>query len=217
MLARARIARDSRVVPLVEFQVLFGTRETRMRRLFFVVVAALMVAVAGCSSSPSAGNTPSPSQPTSSTAATTPTPATAAPDATCLNGRYQLVRFDGVGDRKRYGAGEGGDVTITFADGSYLLHGAGKDPIKLTLAGLNADLLVNGTISGDHRVTGNQAVLTVGESSGSMTLSKGWLKESVPMEQVGSVLATNSEAELACANDALLLTLQDLRLEFGKV
>jgi len=127
------------------------------------------------------------------------------------------VRFDGVGDRKKYGTGEGGDVTITFADGSYLLHGAGKDPIKLTLAGLNADLLVNGTISGDHRVTGNQAVLTVGESSGSMTLSKGWLKESVPMEQVGSVLATNSEAELACANDALLLTLQDLRLEFGKV
>jgi len=192
-----------------------------MRRLLFVVVAALMVVVAGCSSSPSAGNTPSPSQPTSSAAVTTPTPAaapaTAAPDATCLNGRYQLERFDGVGDRKRYGTGEGGDVTITFADGSYLLHGAGNDPIKLTLAGLNADLLVNGTISGDHRVTGNQAILTVGESTGSMTLSKGWLKESVPMEQVGSVLATNSEAELACANDALLLTLQDLRLEFGKV
>ena len=188
-----------------------------MRRLFFVVVAALMVAVAGCSSSPSAGNTPSPNQPTSSAAATTPTPATAAPDATCLNGLYQLMRFDGVGDRKRYGTGEGGDVTITFADGSYLLHGAGKDPIKLTLAGLNADLLVNGTISGDHRVTGNQAILTVGESTGSMTLSKGWLKESVPMEQVGSVLATNSEAELGCANDALILTLQDVRLEFGKV
>jgi hypothetical protein len=186
-----------------------------MRRLFFVVGAALMLAVAGCSSSPSAGNTPSPSPPTSSAPATTP--AAAAPDATCLNGRYQLVRFDGVGDRKRYGTGEGGDVTITFAAGSYLLHGAGKDPIKLTLAGLNADLLVNGTISGDHRVTGNQAILTVGGSTGSMTLSKGWLKESVPMEQVGSVLATNSEAELACANDALILTLQDVRLEFGKV
>ena len=192
-----------------------------MRLLSVVAVAALLFSVAGCSSSPSASSTPSPTQPTSSGPATTPTlaatPATAAPDATCLNGRYQLVRFDGVGDRKKYGTGEGGDVTITFADGSYLLHGAGKDPIKLTLAGLNADLLVNGTISGDHRVTGNQAVLTVGESSGSMTLSKGWLKESVPMEQVGSVLATNSEAELACANDALLLTLQDLRLEFGKV
>jgi hypothetical protein len=37
------------------------------------------------------------------------------------------------------------------------------------------------------------------------------------MEQVGSVLATNSEAELACANDALILTLQDVRLELGKV
>jgi hypothetical protein len=192
-----------------------------MRLLSVVAVAALLFSVAGCSSSPSASSTPSPTQPTSSSPATTPTPvatpATAAPDVTCLNGRYQLVRFDGVGDRRRYGTGEGGDVTITFADGSYLLHGAGKDPIKLTLAGLNADLLVNGTISGDHRVTGNQAVLTVGESSGSMTLSKGWLKESVPMEQVGSVLATNNEAELACASDALILTLQDVRLEFGKV
>ena len=105
-----------------------------MRRLLFVVVAALMLAVAGCSSSPSAGSTPSPTQPTSSAPATTPTPAAtpspAAPGRHCLNGRYQLVRFVGVGKRRTYGTGEGGDVTITFDDGSYLLHGAGKDPIK---------------------------------------------------------------------------------------
>ena len=37
------------------------------------------------------------------------------------------------------------------------------------------------------------------------------------MEQVGSVLATNGEAELACANNALIVTLEDVRLEFGKV
>jgi hypothetical protein len=192
-----------------------------MRRLFFVVVAALMLAVAGCSSSPSAGSTPSPTQSTSSAPATTPTPAatpsTAAPNANCLNGRYQLVRFVGVGAKGTYGTGQGGDVTITFNDGSYLLRGAGKDPIKLTLAGQTADLLVNGTISGDHRVVGNQATFTVGESTGSATLSMGSSKESVTMEQVGSVLAPNGGAGLACANDALIVSLQDVRLEFGKV
>jgi hypothetical protein len=192
-----------------------------MRRLLFVVVAALMLAVSGCSSNLSAGSTPSPVQPTSSAPATTPTPAAtpspAAPYATCLNGRYQLVRFVGLGARRTYGTGEGGDVTITFDNGSYLLHGAGKDPIKVTLAGQTVDLLVNGTLSGDHRVAGNQATFTAGESTGSATLSIGPLKESVTMEHVGSVLASNGEAGLACANDALIVTLQDVRLEFGKV
>jgi hypothetical protein len=190
-----------------------------MRRLLFVVVAALMLAVAGCSGSPSAGSTPS--QSTSSAPTTTPTPAatpsTAAPNAKCLNGRYQLVRFVGVGAKGTYGTGQGGDVTITFDDGSYLLRGAGKDPIKLTLAGQTADLLVNGTISGNYRVVGNQATFTVDESTGSATLSMGSSKESVTMEQVGSVLAPNGEAGLACANDALIVSLQDVRLEFGKV
>jgi hypothetical protein len=191
-----------------------------MRRLFFVAVAALLLAVAGCSSSPSAGSTPSPTQPTSSAPATTPAPAStpsAAPDATCPNGRYQLVRFVGVGDGEIYGTGEGGDVTVTFDDGSYLLHGAGKDPIKLTLAGQTVDLLVNGTITGDHRVADNQATFTVDESTGSATLSLGFWNESVPMEQIGSVLVSNGGAGLACANDALIVTLQDVRLEFGKV
>ena len=193
-----------------------------MRRLFFGVLAALMLAVAGCSSSPSAGNTPSPGQPPSSAPAANATPAAtpsaAAPDATCLSGRrYQLVRFVGVGTRGTYGTGEGGDVRITFDDGSYLLRGAGKDPIKLTLAGQNADLLVNGTISGDYRVAGNQATFAVAESTGSATLSRGSSKESVTMEEVGNVLAPNGEAGLACANEALIVTLQDVRLELGEV
>ena len=190
-----------------------------MRRSPFVAVA-LMLAVAGCSSSPSASDTPSPTQPTAAATTSDPTPAarsSATPDASCLDGRhYQLVRF-GVGARGTYGTGEGGDVTITFDNGSYLMRGAGKDPIKLTLAGETADLLVDGTLSGDHQVAGNKATFTVEESTGSATLSRGSSKESVPMEQVGSVLAPSGEAGLACANDALIVTLQDVRLEFGKV
>jgi hypothetical protein len=191
-----------------------------MRRLLFVAVT-LLLALAGCSSSPSASDTPSPTQPTAVATTSDPnptSPASAPPDANCLDGRrYELIRFVGVGARGTYGTGEGGDVTITFDNGSYLMRGEGKDPIKLTLAGQTADLLVDGTISGDHRVAGNKATFTVGESTGSATLSTGSSKESVTIEQVGSVLAPDGEAGLACADDALIVTLPDIRLELGKV
>jgi hypothetical protein len=122
-----------------------------------------------------------------------------------------------VGEKGTYGTGAGGDVTLTFNEGSYLLRGAGNDPIKLTLAGQNADLLVDGTISGHYRVVGNQANFTVGESTGSATLGIGSTKESVSMPEIGSVLAPEGEAGLACADDALIVTLQEVRLELGKV
>jgi len=189
-----------------------------MRHLLLVALAALM-AVAGCSNGQAAGDTPSPTQPeTSATTSATPTttPAPAAPAADCLDGRYRLVRFVGVGDKGTFGTGEGGDVTVTFDNGGYLLRGAGEDPIKLTLAGQTADLLVDGTIGGDYRVEDTKARFTLGKGSGSATLSVGSSKESVSMAEVGNVLAPNGEAGLACANDALIVTLQDVRLEFGK-
>jgi hypothetical protein len=37
------------------------------------------------------------------------------------------------------------------------------------------------------------------------------------MAEVGNVLAPDGEAGVACANNALIVTLHDLRLEFGKV
>ena len=192
-----------------------------MRRLLLVAVAAPMFAVGGCSGSPSAGETPSPTQPESVATASSSTPMATPPSATpvtnCLKGRYRLVRFVGVGDKGTFGTGEGGDVTVTFSNESYLLRGAGKDPIKLTLAGQTANLLVDGTISGDYRVAGDKAIFTVGESTGSATLTVGSSKGSVSIAEVGSVLAPDGEGGLACANDALILTLQDVRLELGKV
>lgn len=72
-----------------------------------------------------------------------------------------------AGEKGTYGTGQDGDVTMTFNDDSYLLRGAGKEPINLTLAGHNARLLVDGTISGDYRVEGDKANFTVGKSRGS--------------------------------------------------
>jgi hypothetical protein len=186
-------------------------------RLLLVAVAALMLAVAGCSGSPSAGVTPSPTEPESSAIASSSAPPSATPAANCLNGRYRLVRFVGVGEKGTFGTGEGGDVTVTFNNGSYLLRGAGKDPIKLTLAGQTADLLVGGTISGEYRAKGHEATFTVGDSTGSATLTVGSSKASLSTADVGKVLAPDGKAGLSCADDALIVTLQDVRLEFGKV
>ena len=188
-----------------------------MRWLLHIAATALMLAVAGCSGSPAAGETPAPMEPESSAIASSPTQSSATPVANCLVGRYRLVRFVGIGEKGTFGTGEGGDVTVTFNNGSYVLRGAGKDPIKLTLAGQTADLLVDGTISGAYRVQGGRSTFTVGEGTGSATLTVGSSKGSVSIADVGKVLAPDGAAGLSCANDALIATLQDVRLEFGKV
>ena len=55
-----------------------------------------------------------------------------------------IAWFDSSASVRRVPSAPVKNVTVTFNDGSYLLRGAGKDPIKLTLAGQTADLLVDG-------------------------------------------------------------------------
>jgi uncharacterized lipoprotein NlpE involved in copper resistance len=193
-----------------------------MKRLFVAALSTLLLALAGCSANSDASSpepTPSGAPPASTGPNASPgsSASAAAPVSQCLNGRNRLIRFVGVGERGTYGTGEGGDVTVTFNGDSYVLSGAGKDPIKLTLAGQTAGLLVDGTISGNYQLQGDRATFTVGESSGDATLSVGEMKQSVPMSDVGKVLAPDGEAGLSCANNALIVTLQDMRLELGKI
>jgi len=192
-----------------------------MKRLVVAVLATVLLALAGCSddSAASAPSTPS-SAPPAAAAPNNPSPSAstpAAPVSQCLNGTYRLIRFVGVGEQGTYGTGQGGDVTVTFNNGSYVLRGEGREPIKLALAGQTAGLLVSGTISGDYRLDGDRASFTVGQSSGFATLQIGRVKKSVPLAEAANVLAPDGEATLACAADALIVTLQDLRLELGKV
>ena len=196
--------------------------ERIMKRLFIAVLTTLLLALAGCSGD-SAGPSPSSTASSEPPASAGPATATRSPSSAgvsgseCLSGRYRLIRFVGVGERGTYGTGEGGDVTVTFTDGSYVLRGAGKDPINVTLAGQRAGLLVDGRISDDYQAQGDRATFTVGESSGSASLTVGEVKESVPIAQVGNVLAPEGEAGLGCADEALIVTLRDVRLELGKV
>ena len=192
-----------------------------MKRLVVAVLATVLLALAGCSddSAASAPSTPS-SAPPAAAAPNNPSPSSstpATPVSQCLNGTYRLIRFVGVGEQGTYGTGQGGDVTVTFNNGSYVLRGEGREPIKLALAGQTAGLLVSGTISGDYRLDGDRASFTVGQSSGFATLQIGRVKKSVPLAEAANVLAPDGEATLACASNALIVTLQDLRLELGKV
>jgi uncharacterized lipoprotein NlpE involved in copper resistance len=193
-----------------------------MKRLFVAALSTLLLGLAGCSANSDVSSpTPTPSSVPPASAGSNAGPGSsasaAAPVNQCLTGRNRLIRFVGVGERGTYGTGEGGDVTVTFNGDSYVLNGAGKDPIKLTLAGQTAGLLVNGTISGNYQLQGDRATFTVSESSGDATLSVGKVKQSVPMSDVGKVLAPDGEAGLSCANNALIVTLQDMRLELGKI
>ena len=192
-----------------------------MKRLLVAVLATVLLALAGCSgdSAASAPSTPS-TAPPGAAAPNNPGPSEsipAVPVSECLNGTYRLIRFVGVGEKGTYGTGQGGDVTVTFNKGSYVLRGAGKEPIKLTLAGQTAGLLVNGAVGGDYRLDGDKASFTVGQSTGSATLQVGRVKKSVSISEVANVLAPDGEATLACASNALIVTLQDVRLELGKV
>ena len=196
--------------------------ERILKRLFIAVFTTLLLALAACSggsaaSAPAA--TPSSEPPAAAPATASPSTALnpAVPANECLSGRYRLVRFVGVGERGTYGTGEGGDVTVTFDNGSYLLSGAGMEPIKLSLPGPTPSLLVDGTISGNYQMQGDRATFTVGQSDGTATLSFGRLKKSLPMSQLGNVLASDGEAGVACANNELIVTLGYIRLEFGRL
>ncbi len=83
-----------------------------MKRLFVALLPTVMLALVGCSGNPAtsapestptsespAGGAPTASSPSAS-------PSSAVP-ATCLRGRYRLVRFVGVGDKGTFGTGEG--------------------------------------------------------------------------------------------------------------
>jgi hypothetical protein len=188
-----------------------------MKRLVVAILAILLLGLAGCSSDSAASSPTSPEASASPQLSGPSTQSPSIPVSECLSGQYRLVRFVGVGEKGTYGTGEDGDVTVTFNNGSYTLRGAGKDPIKLMLAGQTAGLLVNGTVSGDYQLDGDRARFTVGEGTGFATLSVGGVKKSLPISEVANVLAPDGEATLACANNALIVTLQDVRLELGKV
>ena len=108
------------------------------------------------------------------------------------------------------------DVTVAFDGGSYVLKGAGKKPIQLTLAAQQAQLGIDGTVKGSLTTAGYQGTFTVDSTTGSATLRSGVEQQKLTMEQVASVLAPNGGAALACSKTKLIMLFDSIRLELER-
>lgn len=187
-----------------------------MSRVAGLVAAAALIMLAGCGGDPQppAASTP-PAEPSSASAA----PGSAGPSvlgAECLNGTWRLVRFIGLGASATYGTGQGGDVTVEFANGRYTLTGQGKRPYTVNLAGETARLFVDGTAAGTYQPDGTEMTFAVGKATGQATLQAGDQKQTVPMESVSKVIAPQGKATLACPEKVLLIALPTVRLELER-
>jgi hypothetical protein len=192
-----------------------------MSKIAALVVPALLIGLAACSNDPerpSATDPPSVSTTAEPSAApSTPTPSIAADGNGCLQGRYQLARFVGVGASETYGTGEGGDVQVQFDDGKYRLTAAGEDPISLTLAGQTGQLLVDGRVTGTYKSSGSKATFTVGDTSGEASLDVDGQQRTLTMDEIAGVLAPKGTAVLACSDALLIVALPAVRLEFDPI
>lgn len=202
-----------------------------MRRALPGLALAALLAVAGCSGGSSDAPAPTdPASPASSGAApsgaapASPAPSGSAspslatlPVAQCLTGEWTLVRFVALGGTNTYGTGQGGDVTVRFEDGSYTLQGGGAKPILVSLAGQNADLTVDGTVSGRYTVDGSAADFTTRRATGSATLAAGGQQQRLDMDQVAQVVGLTGTGQVACTATAMTITLTTVRLELGRV
>ncbi len=187
-----------------------------LKRALLAIVAVAVVTTSGCSSSP---EPTAPSDPPASTAPASSVSAsssTATPASSCLTGRYRLARFVGVGANSTYGTGQGGDITVAFNDGKYTMTGAGKDPVTVTLAGQSAPLLVDGTVDGTYRGTGEEVTFAKGKATGSATVTAQGAKRTLTMAQIANVLAPNESGKLSCTPGQLTITLADVRLELTR-
>ncbi|SDU89552.1 hypothetical protein SAMN04488544_1592 [Microlunatus sagamiharensis] len=190
-----------------------------MRRALVALAAVPLLALVGCSGS--GGATTAPSSAAPAPAGTAPPSAPASPSLAtlpaeqCLTGTWQLVRFVGASDQT-YGTGQGGDVTVRFADGGYTLQGAGQEPLTITLGGGSADLTVDGRATGTFTVDGATGTFRQRSASGSAELAAGSRKERLGMDQITSVVGLEGEGQVACTPQAMTVTLTAVRLELSR-
>jgi hypothetical protein len=197
-----------------------------------LVAVAVLVVLAGCSDgTPTPATTVAPPDSDGSTSAPSAVPSSASsspaeipgststaliPGADCLTGTWRLVRFIGLGDSATYGTGQGGDVTVTFDDGTYTLVGEGTKPYRVNLAGESADLRIDGTAKGTYTPDGGEMAFTIDEATGNGTLVSGDQRETLPMPSIAKVVAPSGKATLACPKGVLAIALPTVRLELER-
>ncbi len=172
------------------------------------LVAVICTGAAGCSAEP----VPEPTAAPASSAEPAPAPSPSVAD--CLSGRYQVVRLARTsGD----GSGEGGDLTATFEAGGFVLTGAGQDPVRVTVSGPDAELMVAGSIRGSYTGAGTTGTYAIAGTDGSAKITAGLLRRTVPMSEVAEVLAPEGGGTLACTETELTMTSSASRVDLRRL
>ena len=201
-----------------------------MRRWALTAATAALL-VAGCSASDQAPSSQSSSAPPTgaaeSSAATTPattgpvpsapgtaTPGTAAPGTSPSGGPCPAGQPSGTYDLKEFagqansalGHGKGGDITVTFTNGSYRVEGSGKQPMAMTVADKAAgDLYVKGTIDGSYEKSGSVRTFAVDSAKGTAYVTNDEGRAPIEFAQLAKVIGLEGKFALACQGDRLAL------------
>jgi hypothetical protein len=191
-----------------------------LNRLCGTVAVALSLTLAGCSARPeapapppAATSAPASVQPTTPGPAPETGPTGPAPD--CLDGGYRVEEFRATGADGSTAAGAGGDLTMTFDAGAFVMASKGTDPATITIAGDTDELVLNGELTGSYeRADGDQVRFTFGEGTGTAQLrdAKG-VERAISVKQVARVLAPAGEATVTCGADELTLENEQLTLQ----
>lgn len=134
-----------------------------MPKARLLAAAAVLLAVAGCSS-PSTAPTP--------TVAPSPTETSASPSAStgaCPDGSYLITALEGRGSASAVGKGSGGDIAADFDDGDLTISSDGAEPVKVDLGPTNAELRFDGTIKGTYE--GDPAALRISTTGADGTVN----------------------------------------------
>ena len=136
-----------------------------MTKAQLVAAATVVLLAAGCSSG-SSSPTPT-AAPTPSAPATSSSPTSSAP---CPDGAYVISAFEGRGDASATGKGSGGNVTAKFATGRFTISSDGSQPTKLDLGAVNAEMRLDGEITGTYEGDPSALRLTATGAHGNATV-----------------------------------------------
>jgi hypothetical protein len=187
-----------------------------MRR-WAIIAAAAALLFAGCSGDPSVPNqvpsdhsSPAPTESApSAPGSATPGGGTSPSAGSCPvgqpSGTYHLAEFAGQAN-SALGHGKGGDITVTFTNGSYRLAGAGKQPMAMTVSDkATGDLYVKGAIDGSYDTSGPVRTFAVDSAKGTAYVSNDEGRAQIEFAQLAQVIGLQGEFALACRGNRLVL------------
>lgn len=111
----------------------------------------------------------------------------------------------------------GGDVTLTFTDGTFTLHSDGQDPIKMKIGPANADLTVVGDITGLYSGDASKLKMSVKDAAGTAKIKGGFVNRQLTMRQLADqIVPLNTTGSATCTADGATITLPNVAFTLAR-